>query len=234
MATQPKDLVYQYEFHFPDKTCKQYTLRIDGQTLNMINPRHSKGLPEWTQLPYHQCPNCPLKTKNHPHCPVAVNLMDIIEDFGPVSSIEEVTTKVTSGPRSYTMEGPIQRGLSALLGLVMATNECPHLAILKPMVRFHLPFATAQETLFRSVATYLTKQFVNYKRKKSADFHLKRLAKNYDQIRIVNRALHKRIQSSHHQDANVNALVILDCFAQTVLFEFTEKDLRGLHQLFPS
>ena len=31
---------------------------------------------------------------------------------------------------------------------------------LKPMVRFHLPFATVEETVFRSVSTYLLSQYL--------------------------------------------------------------------------
>jgi hypothetical protein len=40
----------------------------------------------------------------------------------------------------------------------------------------------------------------------------------YDRIRVVNKAFAERLRSASSKDANVNAIVILDCFAKGVPF----------------
>ena len=38
---------------------------------------------------------------------------------------------------------------------MMATSACPITSQLKALTHYHLPFASAEETLFRAVAAYL-------------------------------------------------------------------------------
>lgn len=57
--------------------------------------------------------------------------------------------------RTYSKDTLLQQGLASLLGIVMTTSGCPVLEPLKPMVRFHLPFATLTETVYRMVSMCL-------------------------------------------------------------------------------
>ena len=85
---------------------------------------------------------------------------------------------------------------------------------LKPMVRFHLPFASVQETINRSVSSYLLGQYFNYKEGKEADWDLAGLKQSYKEIQTVNYGMAGRLRSISAKDANVNALIILDIFAK--------------------
>ena len=52
-------------------------------------------------------------------------------------------------------ETSAQQAMSSVLGLIMATSGCPWTDRLRPMARFHLPFASEAETLYRSVGMFL-------------------------------------------------------------------------------
>ena len=56
----------------------------------------------------------------------------------------------------------VQMGVSSLLGVIMTTSGCPIMAQLKPMVRFHLPFASLEETIFRMVSMHLVAQYLRH------------------------------------------------------------------------
>ncbi len=52
-------------------------------------------------------------------------------------------------------ETTAQQAMSSVLGLIMATAGCPWTDRLRPMARFHLPFASEAETVYRSVCMFL-------------------------------------------------------------------------------
>ncbi len=52
-------------------------------------------------------------------------------------------------------ETTAQQAMSSVLGLIMATAGCPWTDRLRPMARFHLPFASDAETLYRSISMFL-------------------------------------------------------------------------------
>ena len=75
--------------------------------------------------------------------------MDIIHSFKDSISYEEVEVFITTKARTYMKRTTLQKGLSSLLGIYMVTSGCPTMEKLKPMVRYHLPFATEEETKYR-------------------------------------------------------------------------------------
>jgi hypothetical protein len=89
---------------------------------------------------------------------------------------------------------------------------------LRPLVRFHLPFASMEETEFRIVSMYLVAQYFRDKNGKDADWQLAGLQEIYNKVKDVNIYFAKRLRSATSKDASVNALVILDCFAKAVPF----------------
>ncbi len=60
-------------------------------------------------------------------------------------------------------------GLSPLIGIVMTTSGCPVMEHRNPMERFHLPFATLEETIFGMVSMYLLVQHYRYQDGKPTD-----------------------------------------------------------------
>jgi hypothetical protein len=220
-----------YKFSLHSGVHRLFTVRLSQPALQLIAPLGAK-LPDWTRLEHHQCPNCPLDRQTHPHCPIAANLVDVIDSFKDSISIEEVEITVTHESRVYQKQTTVQHGISSLMGIYMVTSGCPVMDKLRPMVYTHLPFATITETLIRSVSMYLLAQYFRQQRGKTPDWKLDRLVHIYDEIGKVNRAFVKRVLSINPQDASLNALSGLDCFAMVTAHSIVEDSLEEMESLF--
>lgn len=228
-----KTVIYKYIFALNDNKKCEFTVSLDKKTLDLIKVKKD-NIPEWALLEFNKCPNCPLDKKEHKYCPTAESVTDLIDFFKESASFEKVNITVESYERTYHKNTSLQKGLSSLLGLYMACSGCPVLKKLKPMARFHLPFATMEETTFRAMSTYLLGQFFMAKKKRNPDWDLKDLVKFYDEIRAVNNSFHRRLQAASNKDANLNALVILDTFAYYVLAEIDFSLIEEFNRLFDS
>ena len=226
-----KPLTFRYRFRFKSGEEKGFSVQLDAVTLKLL-PQAKSSYPEWTKLSYHQCPNCPLKESEHPYCPAAVSLVDLVEAMSEVISHEQVEVTIESQARRYEKRAPIQQGVSSLTGLYMATSGCPVMGQLRPMVRHHLPFATIAETEYRVLSMYLLAQYFVAKRGGTPDWSLTHLREMYDDVRKVNKAFSQRLGAIPAEDANLNALVILDTFADSITFSIDEQLLDELEQLF--
>jgi len=103
--------------------------------------------------------------------------------------------------------------LSSMIGLVMATSGCPVLDKLRPMAYTHQPFSNIDETIYRAIAGYLLAQYVRQEEQREALFKAEGLVEIYTKIGRLNNAFSKRLRG-FKDDANINALVILDLFAK--------------------
>ena len=204
-----------YAFKFTNGSVIRFDLRLDERTLALV-PEDRVDLPDWTLLPYHQCANCPLDVRTHVHCPVAANLSGIVEKFKNFVSHDRVGVVVIVEERTYSKETTVQMGLSPLLGIIMTTSGCPIMEQLKPMVRFHLPFASLEETIFRMVSMHLVAQYLRKQAGKSSEWNLDGLTRIYAQVAQVNKDFVDRLLGAAKNDVNVNALVNLDAFAKMV------------------
>lgn len=191
---------------------KNHVVHLDGSTMSLRNPP-PPALPEWTRLSFYQCPNCPLNPARHSHCPVAVGLVEVIESFKGCLSHEVVDVTVKTPNRAYHKRASFQEAVSSLMGLHMASSGCPILDKLRPLVATHLPFASVEETLYRTVSMYLLAQFFRWKRGETPDWEMRDLVANCEDLAAVNAAFGKRILNINSLDANLNALVSLDCFS---------------------
>ncbi|UCG77473.1 MAG: hypothetical protein JSV21_07780 [Nitrospirota bacterium] len=201
-----------YEFVFENGDKKSFTVRLSEKDLSFISdPDKEPAL--WAKLGLNQCKVCTLKADKKTYCPIAANLSDIVWEFKDFLSYQEVSVKVTSPERSYSKDTTVQEGLSSLIGIVMVTSGCPVMDQLKPVVRFHLPFATMEETVFRMVSMYLLSQYFRKMDGRLADWDLEGLNKIYGNVGQLNRDFAERLTVAANKDANVNALVNLDCFA---------------------
>jgi hypothetical protein len=105
---------------------------------------------------------------------------------------------------------------------------------LRPMVNFHLPFATASETQYRAISMYLTAQYLRYKKGKKPDWDLHGFTKMYEEVQKVNLAFGNRLSHVDHGDANQSALIVLDSCAALINlnFQFDEQIPKELEALF--
>ena len=201
-----------YHFQFPDG--HEESLPIG----DLVAGDAGMQRPPWTRLEVEQCANCPLSTADTEYCPMAVRLVPLIDLFGKVRSYDEVEAKVDSDERTVTKRTSVQRVLRSLMGLLSASSECPHVDFLKPMAHFHLPFSTTEETIYRVVSSYLLAQYFLRQRGEPADPGLDGLKAHYHGLQQVNAGIAKRLAAIEDQesDSSVNALVLLDVFAQSL------------------
>ena len=227
---EKKNLFYKYEFVFEDDSHEEFNLQIDPDSLDFIQSENSSP-PAWTELDNYKCENCNLKSSTHPHCPIAKNLTDIFPSFKDKASYENVLVRVETKERIYELNTSIQKGLSSMLGILMVTSGCPSMNILRPMVRFHLPFATIDETIYRSASSYLLGQFYRYKNEKSVDWYMNDLSKAYESIQVVNVGMAQRLRSISDKDAGANAVIVLDIFAKELPYSILD-GLKKLEYLY--
>ena len=222
-------LRFLYTFQFPDNTEKQFEVRLNAKTLELVN---KKDLPKpaWTKLKYKQCEHCPLGDE-HEYCPVAVNLSALVESFKDSISYESTNVRVQTNERIFEKMTTVQKGLSSIVGIYMVTSDCPVMDKLRPMVRFHLPFGTMEETVYRAVSMYLTAQYLLMRKGKTPDWDLTKLVEIYRAVNHVNRGIANRLASASEEDANTNAVVILSAYAEMIPFSI-ERHLAELEYIF--
>jgi hypothetical protein len=226
----PPPLRYTYTFAWDDGTVRVFALELDPDTLAArLEP--SGALPEWTALSYRQCPNCPLEESRHPHCPIAVSLVPVVEAFGDRVSIEEVDVRVEALGREYRRRGALQQGVSGLIGILNVTSGCPVMDKLRPMVETHLPFATPRENFYRLISMYLTAQFFQARRGGTPDWRLERLLPMLRACQITNSSVALRLKSIGIRDAALNALWILNAMGELAGLSL-ERDLDVWQRIF--
>ncbi len=222
-------LRFRYRFQFESGEEKLFDVLLNTQTLQVIHKPLLKN-PEWTKLKYQQCENCPLKNDVE-YCPVAVNMAHLVGEFKFSTSRDKVWVVVESQERTFVQKTTVQQGLSGILGIYMVTSDCPILDYLRPMVRFHLPFATATETVFRAVSMYLVAQYFRTRKGLAPDWNLEKLVNIYKEVGKVNKGIWKRLSLASSLDANVNAIMVLSSFGDALHLSIS-KDLENLSSFF--
>lgn len=188
-------------------------LRFDPRT-HKLELADDSPRPEWARLGCNKCSNCPL-AESEQWCPTALGLATILPDFAGRVSHERAVVEVGTANRTVVTKTTLQSGLASLMGLICATSGCPQTKFLRPMARFHLPFADEQETLFRSFSAWLLAEHVrNHMAGIDAKASLEGLKRRYEEMSVVNASLAERLRTVATRDALLNAVIILDLFAQ--------------------
>lgn len=211
-----------YTFRLPDQRTIQFRV-ADQPTAT----RNAADLPAWTRLEHCQCANCPLKPSQSKHCPAAIEMLPVVEAFREEDAYQRVEVTVTDERRSYAKDTTLEEALRSLLGLKMATSGCPVLSELKPMAIHHLPFASSDEFIMRSVSHYLLQQYFEKRNHREPDWELKGLVERNQRLQLVNQALWQRIHSVCKGDSNLKALLNFFSMASSVSFSL-ESQLRKL------
>ncbi|MFT5368484.1 MAG: hypothetical protein ACI8V2_003450 [Candidatus Latescibacterota bacterium] len=211
-----------YTFNFPDGHQETFVVNLDPETVEVTDPL-PENLPEWTRLDFHKCAHCPLDSETHPHCPLSARIAGIVDRFTQIISYEEMVVEVQTPERTVSKDTTAQQGLSALMGLVMATSGCPITALFKPMAAFHLPFANSDETTYRAASMYLLAQYYLNREVGKVDLSMRGLEDFYRSIEVLNEHMAKRVRAATERDAAINALVELDFFAKNFTFGLEDR-----------
>jgi hypothetical protein len=203
------DLVYQ--FTLPDQRVLEYQFHFDGERYQL--DRETEAPEPWCELEFQQCSHCPYKGSGPKYCPAAAQLSLIVKEVDHLVSYDRIHLKVSSKQRIIEQESSVQESVSSLLGLVLASCGCPHTEFLLPMARFHLPLASAEETLWRSCGNFLLAQHFKSESGSSTEL-LSDILRRYKNLEVINSALIKRLKSQINSDACPNAIVLLDNYAK--------------------
>jgi len=99
--------------------------------------------------------------------------------------------------------------MSSVLGLIMATAGCPWTDRLRPMARFHLPFASEAETVYRSISMFLLARELSGS---SGTRGFAALEQLYENLHVVNRDMSRRLGAATRTDPARNAMALLDAY----------------------
>jgi len=157
--------------------------------------------------------------------------MQIADSFDTLASYDEVDLHIEIDDKTIVKKTTAQRGIQSLMGLVLTAGGCPELAFLRPMARFHRPLQTSEEGFYRPISIYLLAQYFVYKHGGQPDFELNHLKTHYEHLQIVNASLARRLRAATHEDAAINAIILLDMSAEYIP-EMIERSLAELEYLF--
>ena len=207
------------EIHYQLAFCDQgisrsLTVPVDHDSLPRTDPV-PEPLPQWLRLECLQCSHCPLASAPGAHCPAALSLLPLVQEFSGTLSHEAVDLTVTIDQRTISLHCTAQQAIGSLAGLLLATSACPHFSFLRPLARYHVPLAGLEETHLRAISAYLMGQFLRAQKGLAADFSCAGLVERYQLLDEVNRRLVERLRLATEQDSMVNAVVVLDMLART-------------------
>ena len=218
----------EYTFTMDDGKVLHYRVEFERAREHILD----KNLyPAWTQLEFHQCPNCPLTTAKYSHCPVAIDAHEIVLGFTEVLSCKEVDIHVRTLEREYFKRTDAQTGLRALIGFVMASSACPVLSPLRGMAYYHLPFASLDETVFRVASSYLLHQYYVYRKGGQFDLEFEGLKQRFKETQTLNYHFLERIRAACDADANLNVLATLFTISSMISLSL-ERHLKEIEHLF--
>lgn len=217
----------RYRFDLPDGSQKSLEFTFDASDFRLSNPAPDPP-PFWTALQFNQCANCPLNAVEHPHCPAALQMASAVEPLKALVSFDAVGVTVTQSERTVYAKTTAQQAMSSVLGLIMATAGCPWTDRFRPMARFHLPFASESETVYRSVSMFLLARELMGVKPAEGFAALEVL---YENLHVVNRDMSRRLGAATHTDPARNAMALLDAYT-TLLPAALECSLGELKPLF--
>jgi len=219
----------EYTFTIDDGKVLHYRVEFERPREKFIN--NKEQYPEWTQLDFHQCPNCPLSLKEYSHCPVAIDAHEIVLGFTEILSCKEVDIHVRTPERAYFKRTDAQTGLRALIGFVMASSDCPILSPMRGMAYYHLPFASLDETVFRVTSSYLLHQYYVHKKGGHFDLDFEGLKQRFKETQTLNFHFLERIRAACDADSNLNVLATLFTISSMLSLSL-ERHLKEIQHLF--
>lgn len=230
MSDAPETRRLVYRFGLPNGQRVELEVELSASSLS-ARRKPRQAYPEWTALEFMKCPTCPLQASQHPRCPIAENMVDVVEAFEDAQSFAEADVEVEYQERRYSKHTSMQQALSSLIGVFMVTSGCPVLDKLRPMVDTHLPFMSPEESTYRTLTMYLLAQYFRMRRGLRPDWELKDLVSFLESCRQTNSAFVRRLHAVGVGDASLNALGMLNTLGEITSLTI-EGDMRRLERLF--
>lgn len=210
-----------------------FDFSLDPDTFELLD-KPSKPPPEWARLEHKQCAHCPLKPDKHPYCPVALQLVDVVERFDDSSSIDEVEMEIVTEERRVIQKTVLQRAIASMLELSLPACGCPKTEAMRPLARFHLPLASEEENVFRVTSMYLLGQYFRTTASHGGRIEFRGLVDLYAELGVLHKAVASRLQTATRSDSVKNAITLLDMYSTLVplLIEDELAEMRGFFKAF--
>lgn len=205
-----------YLFHIEDKEDVVFEVLIDSTSMTHSIPQDFKE-PEWSSSF-----KCSFMTDDKKNCcSLCKCIAYVTNEFKDIKVDTPATISVRTENRNYTIKQNIKTGLFSILGLYMSTSNCPHFAFLKPMAKFHLPFASDIETVFRSIGTYLLGEYFRFKDGIVPDWDLQALSTLYEQVSKIDLEIAEHLKKISPD--SIEPIMILNSFADLFTKDIKEK-----------
>lgn len=199
-------MAIEYRITLDDQHQLNYRIELERH----YDPQAAAAAPRWTRLEHNRCSNCPLDRERYSHCPAAVDLHGVIEDFRNLPAFRKAGICVRTPEREYIKQAGLEEGLRALIGLIMASSACPLLAPL-----------------------YLMRQYFNFREGRHADWELKGLVRLFQQLQLVNQAFWQRIHDTCVSDSNLKAFLTFFSLSSSISYSL-ETQLQKIRPLVMS
>src|SRR5690554_445293 len=97
-----------YRITLADESTEVFDFNLNGSPSKLPADSNEEA-PYWTELSYRQCSHCPLSTDEHKHCPVALQLHNVVSRLHDTKSIDTVALEVITEDRTVSQKTAIQR-----------------------------------------------------------------------------------------------------------------------------
>lgn len=187
----------------------RYTVSCEDQSWTIdVSAEHFQGAQSG-------CASCQSACSNA-DCSNIQALEHFTDTFFQLASFTELKVVVDIGDIRTQTQTTAQRFLSSLAGLVIALNSgCSRTEILRPMVHFHRPFMSFEESIYRSIANAALHHALSNENVSLGEY----VRREYQQLHELNLHLVKHFQGVKPQaEPLVNALVNLDLFVKEILY----------------
>ena len=101
-------MAIEYRITLDDKHDFSYRIELDREYDREV----AAQAPKWTRLDHQRCSNCPLSKDDFSHCPAAVDLHRVIEDFQGLPAVKKALVWVRTPEREYTKLVGLDEGVA--------------------------------------------------------------------------------------------------------------------------
>ena len=233
MENSKQFVEFNYKFIFNDTSKYNFLIQLDSKSLDLVKTK-KVSYPAWCKLTCNKCSICPFNEEVTEYCPIAANFLDLVDFFNKPIDEENVYAVIETPERIYKKYVDLSSIAFSLFGIYMVTSGCPIMDKLRPMVRFHMPFASTEETVYKAISMYLTAQKIRQINGLEADWSLKGLSKIYTDINTVNGFFNARLQEISEKNSAIDSIITLDCFAYYINLSLSGPNLYDIEKDFKS
>ncbi len=170
----------------------------------------------WTLLTHHQCPSCPLGSRNR-YCPAAESLESTLLRLQDHYSHEKVSARAIDwAGRETSVNQPLQDVGTVLVHLAVFSSGCPVGKQFRPMLNDMRPFATNPELTRHLVQKILLKH------RGQIEASRQDTVNRLQPLREVFANLCRRLPVDSKGDAMANAIISVDASTWTIALEIDQ------------